>query len=85
LQSKTATDLAALFPGGSQLDASLIAACEVAIKGCQAVEGIADSPAVVAILQRLGADLTKMQHDGDHSISHYVAWFEVIFNDIFGK
>lgn len=85
LKTGIALDIAALFPGGTALDATLIATCETAIKACKAVEDIADSPAVAAILQRLGADLTMMQHDGDHSISHYITWFETVFADLFKK
>ena len=86
LQSAVVTDVAALFPGGEQLDTDCIAACNVAVTACKAVENIADSPAVNAILQRLGADLTKIQHSSEkHTISFYIASFEIVFHDIFGK
>lgn len=85
LQTGIALDLAASFPGGEQLDLILVETCEIAIKACKAVEGIADSPAVSAILQRLGADLVNMQTDKHHGVAKCVIWFEHIFNDVCGK
>lgn len=85
LSSSIVTDVAAMFPGGTQLDTDCINACNIAITACQAAENIAGSKAVQAICQRLGADLTAMQHDSKHSISEYIIWFERIFDDVFGK
>lgn len=86
LQKGIVTDVAALFPGGGQLQTDCIAACNLAIQACTAVEGIAGSPAVQAIFQRLGADIVRLQHaNNNHTISDYITWFEVIFHDIFGK
>ena len=85
LQSNVAIDLAALA-GQSQLDATLIAACDQAIKGCNLLISIADNEGLNARLQRLGSDLTKMEHASEKpTFSFYCIAFETVFNDLFGK
>ena len=86
LQSNIAIDLAALIPGGTQLDTDLVTACNAAIAGCNALIAIADNTGLNARLQRLGSDLTRIEHaDQKHTASFYIISFETIFNDLFGN
>ena len=85
LQSNIAIDLAALIPGGTQLDTDLINACNAAITGCNALIAVADNAGLNGRLQRLGSDLTKIEHaDEKHTPSFYIICFETVFNDLFG-
>jgi hypothetical protein len=86
LKSNVVVDLAALFPGGTQLDQECIALCEGAIKGCNALIAVADNAGLNGRLQRLGSDLVKLQHDSSkHTISWYITAFEIVFADLMGK
>ena len=86
LQSNIAVDAAALFPGGTQLDTDLIAICNAALTGCNALIAVTDNTGLNARLQRLGSDLTAMAHAGQkHTPSFYIICFETIFNDLFGN
>jgi len=85
LQSNVAIDLAAMT-GETALDQTIISACDEAIKGCNALIAIADNVGLNARLQRLGSDLTKMEHASEkHTFSFYCVAFETVFNDMFGK
>ncbi len=85
LQSGIATDVAAMIPGGAQLDQDMIAMCQLAIKSAGLLAAAADAVGVSARFQRLGSDLTKLEHaDEKHTISFYITSFEVIFHDLFG-
>jgi len=86
LQSGIAIDLAAMFPGGTQLDTNMIYACQLAINGANKLAAIADTPGVEARFQRLGSDLSMLEHNSQkHTISFYIVAFETVFNDLFGK
>jgi len=86
LQSGIATDIAAMFPGGTQLQKDLIAVTGRAVTALNAVAGLAGNNAGSAILQRLGADLTQIEHASTkHTISFYITSFELVFHDLFGS
>ncbi len=86
LQSNIAIDLAALIPGGAQLDTDLIQCCNVAITGCNALISASDSVGLNARLQRLGSDLTRIEHAIEkHTVSFYIVAFETVFADLFGS
>lgn len=85
LQSGIAIDLATLIPGGAQLDTDLIAACNAAITGCNALIAASDTVGLSSRLQRLGSDLTNIEHASEkHTITFYVVCFETVFHDLFG-
>jgi len=86
LSSNLAVDVAALFPGGTQLDAECITACNEALIGCNALIKVADNAGLNARLQRLGSDMTKLAHaNAKHTISYYIVCFETLFADLFGN
>jgi len=86
LKSGIATDVAALFPGGAQLDQDMIAMCQVAIKSAGLLAAAADAVGMSARFQRLGSDLAMIEHDDEkHTISFYITSFEVVYHDLFGK
>lgn len=85
LASNEAIDIEKLIPGGTTLAAGLQGLCATAIKGCNSLIAAVDTTGVKARLQRLGADLTAMEHASDrHSISFYITSFETVFADLFG-
>lgn len=85
LNSNLVKDAAAYVPEGEAAREAVISVLDIAIKGCQALTAIADTAGIKGRLQRVGSDITAIQHDHNHSITHYIIWFETVFNHLFGK
>ncbi len=82
LNSNVVKAAAAYVPEGEAAREAVVAMLETAISGCKALAASADSSGVKARLQRAGNDITSLQHDGSHSITYYIIWFEMVFNDL---
>jgi hypothetical protein len=85
LNANIVKDAAAYIPEGEAAREAVISALEIALQGCNALIAIGDNAGLKSRLQRVGADITAMQHDSNHHITHYIVWFETIFNHLFGK
>jgi len=87
LQSNVAIDIAALInPFGETIRQEAISLCTIAIQGCQELTKISDTAGIEGRLQRLGSDLTQLQHtDATHTFSYYCECFEAIYNDLFSN
>ena len=84
LNSNVIKAAAAYVPEGEAAREAVIAILDTVIAGCKALAAIADNTGIKGRLQRAGSDITRLQHNSDHSITHYIIWFEVVFNDLFG-
>jgi hypothetical protein len=85
LNSGIVKDAAAYVPEGEAAREAVIALLHIALNGCAALIALSDSAGVKGRLQRVMADITAIQHDGNHHITHYIVWCEVVFNHLFGK
>ena len=81
-------DAAAYIPQGEVLREELIAICNAAIAGCDALIKISDGAGLNGRLQRLGADIVKIQHaskEEKHNFGFYCHCFQLAFDGVFGK
>ena len=80
LDSPEALMIESLIPSGATYAADAIAAINAVVPVLKVVNGIdsTDKPNTLAILQRLGSELTGIIHGGKHPFSWYVTCFEYV-------
>ncbi len=82
LNNNIVKDAVAYIPEGEAARESVIALLETALLGCKALIAISDSNGVKGRLQRLMSDITAIQHDHNHSITHYIIWCETVIRHL---
>ena len=80
LQSPTGIVIEGLVPQGTAIAADIETAIKAAVPALELLNGIGDVGSAKAVLQRLGATITSLEHGGTHPFSFYVMAFEYVFN-----